>query len=361
MADDAPRPTPPDEDPLAWEAENRRRAGLSALAAGALTLIGSIVTILANSGAPDSDKGTLTLVDTLGRTAAGQPVPPGHNALVFAYQGQHAAVLIIGTLLVGLGTLAMFPPLAFLFRAAKARPTTRGTIPRFSVIAAAVGTVASGIGLTVSGIALWLLAADFVNASDQTNSVALDARSDPIVLAGALIGEIGSLALAVAFLMICLYAQRSGLLSRFMGVVGMFAGATIVFRQFDPPGVIRSLWMGALAALILDGAPRVFRARRPPAWGVAEAVPWPSQQQIREEREAARRKAAGEPEPAPDRPARARGRGRVAAAEDNGREARDAPRGAKVPAPQAPRPRREDTAPGRAHPSSKKRKRKRRS
>jgi hypothetical protein len=361
MADD-PRPTTPDEDPLVWENANRRRAGLSAAAAGALTLIGSIVTILANSGAPDSDTGILTLVDTLGRTAAGQPVPPGHNALVFAYQGRHAAVLILGTLLVGAGTLAMFPPLAFLFRAAKARPTTRGSVPRFALIAAAVGTVASGIGLTVSGIALWLLAADFVNASDQTNSVAVAARSDPIVLAGALIGEIGSLALAVAFLMICLYAQRSGLLGRFMGVVGMFAGATIVFRQFDPPGVVRSLWMGALALLILDNVPRLLRTvRRPPAWAVAEAVPWPSQQQIREEREAARRKAAGEPEPEPGRPARARGRGRASTAEDGGREAPDRPRTAPVPAPQAPRPRREDTAPGRAHPSSKKRKRKRRS
>jgi hypothetical protein len=361
MADDDPRPTPPAEDPLAWEAANRRNAGLAAIAAGALTLVGSIITILANAGAPDSDKGTLTLVDTLGRTAAGRPVPPGHNALVFEYQGRHAAVLILGTLLVGLGTLAIWPPLAYLFRAAKARPTTRGTIPRFSLIAAAVGTVATGIGLTVSGIALWVIAADFVNASDQTNSVALDARSDPIVLAGALIGEVGSLALAVAFLMICLYAQRSGLLSRFMGVVGMFAGATIVFRQFDPPGVIRSLWLGALAALVLDAAPRVFRGRRPPAWAVAEAVPWPSQQQLREERESARRRAAGEPEPAPDRPARTRGRGRAPVAEDGAREAADSPRGAKVPAPQAPRPRRDDAAPGRAHPASKKRKRKRRS
>src|SRR3954454_9794295 len=129
MADD-PRPTTPDEDPLVWENANRRRAGLFAAAAGALTLIGSIVTILANSGAPDSDTGTLTLVDTLGRTAAGQPVPPGHNALVFAYQGEHAAVLILGTILVGAGTLAMSPPLAFLFRAAKARPTARGPVPR---------------------------------------------------------------------------------------------------------------------------------------------------------------------------------------------------------------------------------------
>src|SRR4051794_19670322 len=145
MADDDPRPTPPAEDPLAWEAANRRNAALAAIAAGALTLVGSIITILANAGAPDSDKGTLTLVDTLGRTAAGRPAPPGHNALVFEYQGRHAAVLILGTLLVGLGTLAIWPPLAYLFRAAKARPTTRGTIPRFSLIAAAVGTVATGI------------------------------------------------------------------------------------------------------------------------------------------------------------------------------------------------------------------------
>jgi hypothetical protein len=356
MADDTRRAPTPEDDPLTWEAENGPRAGVAGIAAGTLTLLGSIITILANTGAPGRDQGVLTLVDTLGRVAAGQPVPPGHAAAVFEYQGHHAAALIIGTILVGIGTLALFPPLAYLYRATRARPGVRGSVPRFAVITAAVGAVAAGIGLTVSGVALWILAADFVGAADQTNSVARDAQTNPIVLAGGFIGEIGSLALAVAFLLICLHAQRAGLLRRFMGVVGMFAGATIVIRQFDPPGVVRSFWIVALGMLILGRLP----GGRPPAWSVAEAIPWPSQQQIREERDAARREAAGEP-PAPARPARGRGRGRGATEDDAARNGQDESPGARVPAPRAPQPRRDDAVPGRAHPSSKKRKRKRRS
>jgi hypothetical protein len=356
MADDTRRSIDTPDDPLTWEAERGPRTALSAVIAGALTLIGSIVTLLANAGAPRGDQHIVTLVDTLNSAANGQAPKPGQASAIFAFQGRHWLALTLGTILVGIGTAAMFPPLSYLWRAARARPGARGTVPKFALITTAVGCVAAAVGLTVSGVALWVLAHDFVSAADKTNSVALDARADPIVLAGAFIGEIGSLALAVSFLLICLHAQRAGLLGRFMGIVGMFAGATIVIRQFDPPGIVRSLWMIALAALIVGRLPN----GRPPAWAVAEAVPWPSQQQLREEREAARRKERGEPEPEPARPARRRGRDAFANDAERGRD--EESRAAKVPAPRAPQPRREDAAAGgRPHPSSKKRKRKRRS
>jgi hypothetical protein len=357
--------TTPDEDPLRWEAENGPRAGRFGLIAGAFTLLGSIITLLANAGAPRGDEARVrTLVDTLNRAANGQPDPPGQASAIFAYQGSHWIALTIGTIFVGIGTAAVFPPLAYLWRATRARPHPRGTVPRFALITTAIGAVAAAVGLTVSGVALWVLAHDFVSATDQSNSVAVDARTNPIVIAGAFIGEIGLLALAVSFLLICLHAQRAGLLGRFMGIVGMFAGATIIIRQFDPPGIVRSFWLVALGLLIIDRLPRAIAPRgRPPAWSVAEAVPWPSQQQLREERVAARRMERGDPEPEPARERTARRRGRDAFGNDAERERADASRAAKVPAPRAPQPRREDTAaPGaQPHPSSKKRKRKRRS
>ena len=364
MAEDTPGTTTPDDDPLRWEAENRLRAGRFGLVAGVCTLVGSIVTLAANAGAPRDEARVLTLADTLNRAANGQPDPPGQDAATFAYQGGHWIALIIGTILVGIGTAAIFPPLAYLWRATRARPLPRGTVPRFALITTAVGAVGAGVGLTVSGIALWVHAHDFASAADQSNSVAADARTDAVVIAGAFIGEIGLLALAVSFLLICLHAQRAGLLGRFMGVVGMFAGATIIIRQFDPPGVVRSFWLIALGLLILDRLPRTIAPRgRPPAWAVAEAVPWPSQQQLREEREAARRRERGEPEPEPARERPARRRGRDAVGNDGDVAHAPEPRADKVPAPRAPQPRREDAAApgGSPHPSSKKRKRKRRS
>jgi hypothetical protein len=341
MADDA-RPT--QEDPLAWEARNGRRAALAAGIAAFCGLLGSIVTALLNGQGPSAESRVLTIGDTLRNAAAGRPQPEGHQAAVLIYQGNHAIAFTIGGLLIAAAAVAAYPALAYLFRAARAR----GRVPQAALILTAIGAAGAGVGIAVSQTALTLAAADFVNAADHTNSAAVDATNAPLVIAAATLGAIASVLLAIGFLLICLHAMRVGLLTRLMGIVGMFAGATIVIRDLDPFGAIRSFWLAALALLILGRLP----SGRPPAWSVPEAVPWPSQQEVREQREAQRR-ARGEPE----RPVRRRGPAPAPAADDDGKAAR----AARVPAPRAPQPRREDAAPGRPHPSSKKRKRKRRS
>src|SRR5919199_3963705 len=148
MAEPADRTAAPEDDPLAWEAQNARKAAAFALVAGILNLLGSVTIYVINRSTPNGEGRVLTLVDTLGRAAAGRPEGGGAKAAIFAYQGHHAAVLIAATILVGLGTLATFPPLAYLYRATRARVP----VPRFALTAAAAGAVGSGIGLTVSGI-----------------------------------------------------------------------------------------------------------------------------------------------------------------------------------------------------------------
>jgi hypothetical protein len=340
MADDARRTD--DDDPLAWEARNGRRAAFAAGLAGLCGLTGSIVTALLNGRAPSSESRVLTLADTLSRAAAGRPQPQGHAATLLIYQGQHAFAFTIGGLLIAIAAVAAYPAMAYLYRAARAR----GRVPAAALILTAIGAAGTGVGIAVSQTALTLSAADFVNAADHTNSAAVDAQNAPLIIAAASLGAIASILLAVGWLLVCLNAMRVGLLTRLMGIVGMFAGATLVIRDLDPFGAIRSFWLAALALLILGRMPR----GRPPAWSVAEAVPWPTQQEMRERREAMRRER-GEPE----RPARRRGPA-APGPDANGAPKRDA----KVPAPRAPQPRREDTAPGRPHPASKKRKRKRR-
>ena len=93
----------------------------------------------------------------------------------------------------------------------------------------------------------------------------------------------------MAFALVALNAMRVGLLTRFQGVLGMIVGATLIL-PLDQFGLIRSAWLVLVGLLILSIWPR----QRPPAWETAEAVPWPSQQQIREEREAARREREGD-------------------------------------------------------------------
>ena len=149
---DEPRTAAPEADPLAWEAQNAPRAGWFGIAAGLIGLIGIVVTGLSNAGSPSAEDKILTLTDTLSRVAAGQPIPPGQNAIVLEFRGHHAAGFIAGGNLTGLALLATFPALAYLYRAARAR----GPVPRFALLSAAIGAAAAGIGQMASQTALYL-------------------------------------------------------------------------------------------------------------------------------------------------------------------------------------------------------------
>ena len=96
-------------------------------------------------------------------------------------------------------------------------------------------------------------------------------------------------------------AMRVGLLTRWMGVLGIFSAVLI----FLPIGgatleLVPSFWMVATAILYAGRWPNGM----PAAWEAGEARPWPTQAQVRAERQAAagqqngKRKPADEPAPA---------------------------------------------------------------
>ena len=267
----------------------------------------------------------------MGRTAAGQPIPPGRISAFATEGGQHPVVPIAGAILYGVGSMAIFFAMAFLFRATRAR---RPSMHQIALVLAAVGSVGFGIGRAVSEVARYIGAHNFVDAVDKTNSAAADALSPTATLVGQLIWETSALALGFAIAIISLNAMRVGLLSRFMGVMGVIVGVAVApILPIDQQGIIRVFWLAALGMLFLG------RWRNTPrAWATGEAEPWPTQQQLREARDAARA------EREPDAPRSG---------------ARSAP---KPPPPAAPSPRRPDAAaPGSDHSASKKKKRKRRS
>jgi hypothetical protein len=284
-------PTP--ETTLAWEAEQRARAGYSALGAAVLTIIGSVVTGLGLKDLPKYDDRIVTIVDALRLTAAGRPIPPGRLAAQAEYLGHHATIPIIGAILFGLGTLLIFPPLAYLFRATRAR---RPVLPQVALVLGAIGVVGFGVGRTVTEISRYLGARDLVHAADHTNSAAADALSGSTFLIGQIIWQAGALGLGFAFVLLCLNAMRVGLLTRFMGILGLIVGVTFVL-PLDQQGIIRVFWLAALGVLIL----RRWPGGVPKAWDTGEAQPWPSQQEVREQREAARVAAGGEPRPRRER------------------------------------------------------------
>jgi hypothetical protein len=327
------------EEILEEEAAGRQRAGFAALAASLLTILGVILTTLGQPGASKYDDKIVTVIDAMGHTAAGQPVPPGRLSAFAIEIGEHPWVPIAGAIIYGIGSLAIFFAIAYLFRATRAR---RPNMPQFALILAAVGAVGFGVGRAVSEVARYIGAHNFVGAADQSNSAASDALSPTATLVGQLIWETSALALGFGIAIISLNAMRVGLLTRFMGILGVIVGVAVApILPIDQQGIIRVFWLAALGLLILGRLPSGV----PKAWTTGEAEPWPSQQQLREQREAARaeRDGAGDER----EPAEPRARGRKAP---------------PAPPPKAPSPRRPDAAAaGTEHSASKKKKRKRRS
>jgi hypothetical protein len=319
------------EEIVAWEAAHRQRAGIAALVAAGLTILGVILTTVGQPGASQFDDKIVSVVDAMNDAAAGRPIPPGRFSAFAVDVGQHPIVPIAGAILYGLGSLAIYFAMAYLFRAARAR---RPGMQQIALVMAAIGAVGFGLGRAVSEVARYIGAHGFVDAVDKTNSAATDALSPTATLVGQLVWETAALALGFAMAMISLNAMRVGLLSRFMGVLGVIVGVAVApILPIDQQGIIRVFWLAALGMLFLG------RWRNTPkAWATGEAEPWPTQQQLREQRDAARAQHET------DDP-RSGGRS-----------------GPPPPPPAAPSPRRPDpAAAGTEHSASKKKKRKRRS
>ena len=101
----------------------------------------------------------------------------------------------------------------------------------------------------------------------------------------------------MGWVVICLNAMRIGLLTRFMGVLGVICGALIVLPILSPLPIVQTFWLGAMAVLLAERWPNGV----PPAWTTGEAAPWPSQAEAREARRAEMQRRRGDaPEAAPE-------------------------------------------------------------
>ena len=134
-----------------------------------------------------------------------------------------------------------------------------------------------------------------------------------------ILGLLGAMLLSVALILVSLQAMRVGLLTRFMGYVGMLAAVVILMPTLI---IVETLWFIALALLLLGRWP----TGNPPAWESGRAEPWPSSQQLREERI----RAAGGNAGTPPRGSRAAGARRQSA-----RRGAGAVVAAAAPAPRA--------------------------
>ena len=194
--------------------------------------------------------------------------------------------------MIALGAALMAPALGYLFRATRAR---RPVLPRMALYAVLLGPVLVAVGGLVAQLSLVVQAHDFASGNDFSSTAARDALGGGVLLAGQLLRQVGILALALGFVLVSLNAMRAGLLTRFMGVLGIIAGALFVLPLGSSLPIVQSFWLVALGALVLGRWP----GGSPPAWSTGQAEPWPSQQELRERRQAGGADADADADAAP--------------------------------------------------------------
>jgi hypothetical protein len=272
------------DETLAEERERRTKAGAAAIAAALLTLGSAIVVLAAVRNFP-----VVSLLDTL-RAGFGQGPPgPGPVARALLYFDAHIPAFAAFQLLPAISSAALGYALTFLYRSTAARNPELSRLP---LIAAVAGSVLLVVAALVTTVSLTLDVQSFADARDQSEEAARDVFSSPVREAGDYLSLIGRLALTVGIITGALNAMRVGLLTRFMGVLGIIVGVLFVIPALEGQiPFVKIFWLFGLGLLFLQRWPGAM----PPAWVTGEAQPWPTQQELREARmaEQAERGAGG--------------------------------------------------------------------
>jgi hypothetical protein len=288
---------------LEWERRAGRPAAAAAIASALLGMIALVVGAKAGLLSPADDKLEILLRND-----------------------RHPGAYMVTAVLQAISTLLITPVLLFLYRAAKYR---RAETPSVARLLALLAPPAVAV-LTVANAIKTLDTADKVASLPPLAPKAAVHRAEDLATQGsaATIGwlaVVAALSLAFAVGLNSVNARRAGLLSQFLGILGVIVGVLLVIPIIGPP-IVQFFWFVALGLLFIDRWPG--QRERGAAWETGEPDPWPTTAELRAEQNAER--IGREPERASPEP------------EEPGEEYED------------------HEEPGAQHPRSKKRKRKRR-
>lgn len=248
----------------------------------------------------------------IGGTIVGGPVSGEGKAEILRSAHEHGSSLMIGSALQAIGFALLIAPLMVLFRAAQARSErVKGQLIGLIVVAPlffAVATALTGVATTdaadqfVAGEAKSTLTqkeatsdcrsqqkdkgaekfgeefdaggegsepeAECIKTKVEDNEAdnAISEASVTDVAEGLGIG--GRLGLAVSLIYTCLWAMRTGLLTRFWGSLGMALGVATLLGLV----LFVAIWFIYIGLLLAGKVP----GGRPPAWAAGEAIPWPT-------------------------------------------------------------------------------------
>lgn len=203
--------------------------------------------------------------------------PDSTAQFLIAFDQEPPGALISGVLQ-SLSYLALGIVLWFLFGATRYR---RSEVPGWAIYTVYIGPILLAVGGVLGILDRIDLAHQFADSGVTSGRAGVERAKDLLNDRGILSGTLtsaGGLALALSLVLISLNAMRAGLLSRFMGYMGIVVGALLVLPLFPGPPIVQIFWLGSLAAVFLNHWPN----GRGPAWESGRAEPWPSAAQLRQ-------------------------------------------------------------------------------
>ena len=183
----------------------------------------------------------------------------------------HEAVYVLTAILSVLSFATLAVVLWYLFRVTRHR---RPALPSWLEPLIWIGPVLFAVALAIGTADQLSAASDFVKG--PLTEVRANRITDNLAVAPRIVGQAGAFALAVSLVMVSLNAMRSGLLTRFLGIIGVLIGAMLVLPIL-PSQVFQIFWLGALAAIYVNRYP----GGRGQAWETGEADVWPSAAELR--------------------------------------------------------------------------------
>ncbi|HEY2637022.1 MAG TPA: hypothetical protein VGI54_06510, partial [Solirubrobacteraceae bacterium] len=194
---------------------------------------------------------------------------PSNTPASYVFLNDHVTTLSLAAVVNGIGLALSGLSLFVLLQAVKVRrPAMPATIFRVLVV---LGAVCAPIGGVLGWVATGIGAGDFVSTGGQTYQQAKDLFPTTFQYVASIVQFVGAFGLGASLAVLSFNALRVGLLPRFTGYVGIFAGIFLVIPIIPVP-IILCFWLGALAALYGGRWP----GGQPPAWETGKAEPWPS-------------------------------------------------------------------------------------
>jgi len=215
----------------------------------------------------------------------------GEAEVLRSVDAHNGSVLLTSLLQAG-AFLFLLIPLVYLFRAARAR--SERVLPQMIVLVV-VAPLLVAAGALLFGQSRQEAADKFVageakptisakelkeecegekfltpcEKEEREDDAASNAISDTSLTAVALTVSLGGgLLFAISLFYTCLWAMRTGLLTRFWGSLGMALGIAVLINLI----ILSVVWFVYLGLLYLGWLP----GGKPPAWEEGKAVPWPT-------------------------------------------------------------------------------------